>query len=132
MRFFNVILAVKAIDLECNEIQKRRGLMEKPLVFHPRLKIGYMLWGVTEDGMYALKKVLIQSEEQLELVRLEIQVSPLFKHPNIIRLLESSIINVKVRQRYPTSFFPWRELRSKSCSSLRYSVLRQKFMKLRC
>jgi hypothetical protein len=79
VRFFNVILAVKAIDLECNEIQKRRGLMGKPLVFHPRLKIGYMLWGVTEDGMYALKKVLIQSEEQLELVRQEIQVSPLFK-----------------------------------------------------
>lgn len=49
----------------------------------------------SEDGMYALKKVLIQSEEQLELVRQEIQVSPLFKHPNIIRLLESSIINVK-------------------------------------
>lgn len=73
--------------------------------------------------MYALKKVLIQSEEQLELVRQEIQVSSLFKHPNLIRLLESSIISVKVRQRYPTSLFAWRELRSKFCSGLGYSSL---------
>lgn len=55
--------------------------------------------------MYALKKVLIQSEEQAELVREEFQVSSQFKHPNLIRLLESSIINVKVRQRYSTSSF---------------------------
>ena len=48
--------------------------------------------------MYALKKVLIQSEELLELVRQEIYVSSLFKHPNLIRLMESSIISVKVRE----------------------------------
>ncbi|KAG0567466.1 hypothetical protein M758_7G141500 [Ceratodon purpureus] len=48
----------------------------------------------SEDGMYALKKVLIQSDEQLELVNKEIEVSSLFDHPNLIRLLEHSIITV--------------------------------------
>ena len=78
---------------------------------------------MAEDGMYALKKVLIQSEEQLDLVKQEIQASSLFKHPNLIRLLESSIINVKVRQCHLTFLFACREFRSEFCSSLRYSIL---------
>jgi len=60
----------------------------------------------TEDGMYAIKKVLIQSEEQLESVNEEIEVSQLFDHPNLLRLLDSDIIPVKVRyQRFPPSLF---------------------------
>jgi hypothetical protein len=60
----------------------------------------------TEDGMYALKKVLIQSDEQLEFVNKEIEVSSLFDHP----ILEHSIISVKVRQCYPTIWFASGEL----------------------
>ena len=48
------------------------------------------------DGTYALKKVLIQSSEQLELVREEIRVSSLFSHPNLLPLLDHAIIAVKV------------------------------------
>lgn len=55
--------------------------------------------------MYALKKVLIQSDEQLELVNEEIEVPSLFDHPNLIRLLEHSIITINVRQCYPTILF---------------------------
>ena len=48
------------------------------------------------DGTYALKKVLIQSSEQLELVREEIRISSLFSHPNLLPLLDHAIIAVKV------------------------------------
>ncbi|XP_038896064.1 serine/threonine-protein kinase 16-like [Benincasa hispida] len=47
------------------------------------------------DGTYALKKVIIQSSEQLELVREEIRVSSLFSHPNLLPLLDHAIIAVK-------------------------------------
>ncbi|KAJ6848070.1 putative serine/threonine-protein kinase [Iris pallida] len=50
---------------------------------------------VSEDGTYAMKKVLIQSEEQLALVREEIHVSSLFNHPNLLPLLDHAIIAVK-------------------------------------
>uniref|UniRef100_A0A1D1XVE2 non-specific serine/threonine protein kinase n=1 Tax=Anthurium amnicola TaxID=1678845 RepID=A0A1D1XVE2_9ARAE len=50
---------------------------------------------VSDDGMYALKKVLIQTEEQLELVRQEIRVSSLFSHPNLLPLLDHAIITIK-------------------------------------
>lgn len=49
----------------------------------------------SEDGTYAMKKVLIQSDEQLELVREEIRVSSLFSHPNLLPLLDHAIIAVK-------------------------------------
>lgn len=48
------------------------------------------------DGTYAMKKVLIQNKEQLELVREEIRVSSLFNHPNLLPLLDHAIISVKV------------------------------------
>lgn len=51
---------------------------------------------ITDDGIYALKKVLIRSDQHLELVRQEIQVSSLFSHPNLLPLLEHTIIAVKV------------------------------------
>lgn len=47
------------------------------------------------DGLYAIKKVLVQSEEQAEMVRQEIEVSTLFNHPNVLRLLDSDIIPLK-------------------------------------
>ncbi|CAL9225351.1 unnamed protein product [Arabidopsis halleri] len=47
------------------------------------------------DGTYAMKKVLIQNKEQLELVREEIRVSSLFNHPNLLPLLDHAIISVK-------------------------------------
>lgn len=50
---------------------------------------------LSDDGTYAVKKVLIQSEEQLELVREEIRVSSLFNHPNLLPLLDHAIISVK-------------------------------------
>ncbi|CAL5074567.1 unnamed protein product [Urochloa decumbens] len=50
---------------------------------------------VSEDGTYAMKKVLIQSKEQLDLVREEIRVSSLFNHPNLLPLLDHAIIAVK-------------------------------------
>ncbi|GLJ43190.1 hypothetical protein SUGI_0896600 [Cryptomeria japonica] len=50
---------------------------------------------VSEDGMYALKKVLIQTDEQLQLVKQEIQVSSLLNHSNLLPLLDHSIIAVK-------------------------------------
>ena len=49
-----------------------------------------------DDGTYAMKKVLIQNTEQLELVREEIRVSSLFTHPNLLPLLDHAIIAVKV------------------------------------
>ncbi|CAN1840094.1 Serine/threonine-protein kinase 16 [Linum perenne] len=51
---------------------------------------------LSEDGNYAMKKVLIQNKEQLELVREEIRVSSLFNHPNLLPLLDHAIISVKV------------------------------------
>lgn len=53
---------------------------------------------VSEDGTYAMKKVLIQSKEQLDLVREEIRVSSLFNHPNLLPLLDHAIIAVKSQQ----------------------------------
>lgn len=53
---------------------------------------------LSEDGTYAMKKVLIQSSEQLELVREEIRVSSLFCHPNLLPLLDHAIIAVKATQ----------------------------------
>ncbi|CAN6446762.1 unnamed protein product [Victoria cruziana] len=48
--------------------------------------------------MYAMKKVLIQSEEQLEMVKQEIRVSSLFSHPNLLPLLDHATIAVKGSQ----------------------------------
>ncbi|GMQ11119.1 hypothetical protein ACSBR2_041670 [Camellia fascicularis] len=53
---------------------------------------------VSDDGTYAMKKVLIQNTEQLELVREEIRVSSLFSHPNLLPLLDHAIISVKPTQ----------------------------------
>lgn len=49
-----------------------------------------------DDGTYAMKKVLIQNSEQLEMVREEIRVSSQFNHPNLLPLLDHAIIAVKV------------------------------------
>lgn len=53
---------------------------------------------LSDDGTYAMKKVLIQNNEQLELVREEIRVSSLFTHPNLLPLLDHAIIKVKATQ----------------------------------
>ncbi|XP_072963222.1 uncharacterized protein [Typha angustifolia] len=53
---------------------------------------------ISDDGTYAMKKVIIQSEEQLELVRHEISVSSQFNHPNLLPLLDHAIIPVKNKQ----------------------------------
>ncbi|KAL3676336.1 hypothetical protein R1sor_026284 [Riccia sorocarpa] len=53
---------------------------------------------VSADGLYALKKVLIQTDEQLELVKREIKISSSFNHPNLLPLVEHSIIAVKGAQ----------------------------------
>ncbi|KAL7189940.1 hypothetical protein ACSBR1_039553 [Camellia fascicularis] len=50
----------------------------------------------SDDGTYAMKKVLIQNSEQLDLVWEEICVSSLFTHPNLLPLLDHAIIAVKV------------------------------------
>ncbi|XP_043726074.1 serine/threonine-protein kinase 16-like [Telopea speciosissima] len=50
---------------------------------------------VSDDGTYAMKKVLIQTSDQLELVREEIRVSSLFTHPNLLPILDHAIIAVK-------------------------------------
>ncbi|PPS16624.1 hypothetical protein GOBAR_AA03981 [Gossypium barbadense] len=49
-----------------------------------------------DDGTYAMKKVLIQNNEQLELVREEIRVSSSFSHRNLLPLLDHAIISVKL------------------------------------
>ncbi|KAG6532858.1 hypothetical protein ZIOFF_006716 [Zingiber officinale] len=49
-----------------------------------------------DDGTYAMKKVIIQTEEQLELVKQEIRVSSLFSHPSLLPLIDHAIIPVKV------------------------------------
>ncbi|XP_008783057.2 probable serine/threonine-protein kinase DDB_G0291350 isoform X2 [Phoenix dactylifera] len=53
---------------------------------------------ISDDGTYVMKKVPIQSEEQLKLVREEIRVSSLFNHPNLLPLLDHAIIAVKGAQ----------------------------------
>ncbi|MBA0834853.1 hypothetical protein Goarm_007175 [Gossypium armourianum] len=53
---------------------------------------------LSDDGTYAMKKVLIQNNEQLELVREEIRVSSLFSHRNLLPLLDHAIISVKPTQ----------------------------------
>ncbi|KAM1038937.1 hypothetical protein ACFX13_034276 [Malus domestica] len=53
---------------------------------------------VSNYGTYAMKKVLIQNNEQLELVNEEIRVSSLFSHPNLFPLLDHAIIAVKTTQ----------------------------------
>ncbi|XP_015883090.1 uncharacterized protein LOC107418911 [Ziziphus jujuba] len=53
---------------------------------------------LSDDGTYAMKKVLIQSSEQLDLVREEIRVSSLFNHNNLLPLLDHAIISVKPTQ----------------------------------
>ncbi|XP_071693293.1 uncharacterized protein [Rutidosis leptorrhynchoides] len=50
---------------------------------------------ISEDGTYAMKKVLIQNNDQLELVKEEIRVSSLFCHRNLLPLLDHAIIPVK-------------------------------------
>ncbi|KAG0473658.1 hypothetical protein HPP92_015515 [Vanilla planifolia] len=52
----------------------------------------------SDNGTYALKKIFIQSEEQLALVKEEIHVSSLFSHPNLLPLLDHAIIAVKGAQ----------------------------------
>ncbi|RXI01962.1 hypothetical protein DVH24_015311 [Malus domestica] len=53
---------------------------------------------VSNYGTYAMKKVLIQNNEQLELVNEEIRVSSMFSHPNLFPLLDHAIIVVKTTQ----------------------------------
>ncbi|XP_062193978.1 uncharacterized protein LOC133897313 isoform X1 [Phragmites australis] len=53
---------------------------------------------VSEDGTYAMKKVLVQSKDQMDLVKEEIRVSSLFNHPNLLPLLDHAIIAVKSQQ----------------------------------
>ncbi|XP_044476210.1 serine/threonine-protein kinase 16-like [Mangifera indica] len=53
---------------------------------------------LSDDGTYAMKKVLIQNNEQLELVREEIRVSSLFSHQNLLPLLDHAIIAAKSNQ----------------------------------
>ena len=50
----------------------------------------------TDTGLYTLKKVRVQKEEQLDSVNREINIMRLFHHPNLIPLVDSSIISVKV------------------------------------
>lgn len=59
---------------------------------------------ILADGTYAVKKVLIQNKEQLELVREEIRVSSLFNHPNLLPLLDHAIISVKVDKHCSQTF----------------------------
>lgn len=60
---------------------------------------------IVADGTYAMKKILIQNKEQLELVREEIRVSSLFNHPNLLPLLDHAIISVKVELSMADFFF---------------------------
>lgn len=53
---------------------------------------------VSDDGTYAMKKVLIENNEHLELVKEEIRISSLFSHPNLLPLLDHAIISVKASQ----------------------------------
>ncbi|MED6122427.1 hypothetical protein PIB30_039631 [Stylosanthes scabra] len=53
---------------------------------------------LSDDGTYAMKKVLIQNSEQLALVKEEIRVSSLFSHQNLLPLLDHAVISVKPTQ----------------------------------
>ncbi|KAJ3693249.1 hypothetical protein LUZ60_008729 [Juncus effusus] len=53
---------------------------------------------VSADGTYALKKFMIHSNEQLELVKQEISVSSQFNHPNLLPLIDHAIISVKGKE----------------------------------
>ncbi|XP_042502194.1 serine/threonine-protein kinase 16-like [Macadamia integrifolia] len=53
---------------------------------------------VSDDGTYAMKKVLIHTTDQLELVKEEIRVSSLFSHPNLLPLLDHAVIAAKGTQ----------------------------------
>lgn len=64
--------------------------------FNSILILVILSWHMAADGTYALKRVLIQSVQHLELVRQEIRVSSQFSHPNLLPLLEHAIIAVKV------------------------------------
>lgn len=57
------------------------------------------------NEFFALKKVLIQTEEQVELVKQEIHASSLFDHPNLLPLLDYAIITVKVPRELHTLGF---------------------------
>ncbi|GBG85161.1 hypothetical protein CBR_g39726 [Chara braunii] len=52
----------------------------------------------SHDGFYAVKKVLIQTDEQMQLVKQEIESSKRFKHPNLLPLLDYTIFNIKGTQ----------------------------------
>ena len=54
---------------------------------------------LSDDGTYAMKKVLIQNYEQLELVREEIRVSSVISHSNLLPLLDHAIIAFKPTER---------------------------------
>ena len=54
------------------------------------------LFAAVDAGLFAVKKVVIQTEEQLELVKQEIHVMSLFNHPNLLPLVDHAIISVKV------------------------------------
>eukprot|EP00897_Mesotaenium_endlicherianum_P004543 jgi/Mesen1/4116/ME000216S03371 len=47
---------------------------------------------LSPDGQYAVKKVLVQSQEQLQLVKAEINAQQRFHHPNLLPLLDHAII----------------------------------------
>ncbi|XP_074567696.1 uncharacterized protein LOC141824332 [Curcuma longa] len=53
---------------------------------------------ISGHGIYAMKKVIIQTKEQLELVKQEIRVSSQFNHPNLLPLLDHAIIPIKDKQ----------------------------------
>lgn len=53
---------------------------------------------ISDDGLYAVKKVVIQTEDQLELVKKEICAMSLFNHPNLLPLIDHAIISVKGQQ----------------------------------
>ncbi|KAM7471199.1 hypothetical protein LguiA_009382 [Lonicera macranthoides] len=53
---------------------------------------------LSSDGTYAMKKVLIQTNEQLERVMEEVRVTSLFSHSNLLPLLDHAIIAVKASQ----------------------------------
>ncbi|KAJ4791857.1 Serine/threonine-protein kinase 16 [Rhynchospora pubera] len=53
---------------------------------------------ISADGTYAMKKFMIHSKEQLELVKQEIRVSSQFNHPNLLPLLDHAIISVKGKE----------------------------------
>ncbi|GJP79261.1 hypothetical protein CLOP_g9513 [Closterium sp. NIES-67] len=53
---------------------------------------------VSPDNTYALKKFLIQTKEQLLLVKAEIDVASKLDHPNLLPLVEHAIVSSKQQQ----------------------------------